>query len=52
MLAACGIDTKGFTAGNVRPASVSMAPILKVPFATIMAKAGWTQEATFARHFS
>ncbi|MPC37620.1 hypothetical protein E2C01_031107 [Portunus trituberculatus] len=52
MLDRCGIDNKRFTAGSVRPALASMAKALAVPIATIMAKAGWTQEATFARHYN
>ena len=52
MLAKCGIDTKMFTAGSVRPASASMAQTQSVPIATIMAKAGWTRETTFARHYN
>ncbi|MPC93659.1 hypothetical protein E2C01_088796 [Portunus trituberculatus] len=52
MLAKCGIDKKRFMAGSVRPASASMAQTQTVPIATIMAKAGWMQEATFARHYN
>ncbi|MPC59017.1 hypothetical protein E2C01_053033 [Portunus trituberculatus] len=44
----CGVETKRFTAGSVRHAAASMAKALKVPITTIMAMAGWTQEATFA----
>lgn len=52
MLSKCGIDTKRYTAGSIRPASASMAKVLSVPIATIMAKAGWTQEATFAKYYN
>ena len=52
MLCKCGIDTKKYTAGSIRPASVSKAKALDVPIATIMAKAGWTQEATFAKYYN
>lgn len=52
MLCKCGIDTKRYTAGSIRPVSVSKAKALDVPIATIMAKAGWTQEATFAKYYN
>lgn len=52
MLDRCGIDTTKYTAGSVRPASTSKAKALAVPITTIMAKAGWTQETTFARHYN
>lgn len=52
MLRRCGIDTTKYTAGSVRPASTSKAKALAVPITTIMAKAGWTQETTFARHYN
>lgn len=52
MLYKSGIDTKRYTAGSIRPASVSKAKALDVPIATIMAKAGWTQEATFAKYYN
>ena len=52
MLCKCGIDTKRYTAGSIRSASVSKAKALNVPIATIMAKAGWTQEATFAKFYN
>lgn len=51
MLCKCGIDTKKYTAGSIRPASVSMAKAKDVPIDTIMAKAGWTQENTFAKYY-
>ena len=50
MLKGCGINTSKYTAGSVRPASVSKANSLNVPLSTILAKAGWTQETTLARH--
>ena len=52
MLCKCGIDTKKYTAGSIRPASVSMAKARDVPIDTIMAKAGWTQENTFAKYYN
>ena len=52
MLTRCGIDTKRFTEASVRLASTSMAKTQTMPIATIMAKAGWTREATFARHYN
>lgn len=52
MLKGCGINTSKYTAGSVRPASVSKANALNVPLSTILAKAGWTQETTFARHYN
>lgn len=51
MLCKCGIDTKKYTAGSIRPASVSMAKAKDVPIDTIMEKAGWTQETTFAKYY-
>lgn len=47
----CGVDTKKFTAGSVRHAATSVAKAARVPITTIMAKAGWTQEATFAKFY-
>ncbi|MPC90979.1 hypothetical protein E2C01_085986 [Portunus trituberculatus] len=52
MLGICGINTTKFMAGSVRPASTSKAKALAVPIFTIMAKAGWTQETTFAQHYN
>lgn len=52
MLKGCGINTTIYTAGSVRPASVSKAKALNVPISTILAKAGWTQETTFARYYN
>lgn len=52
MLSMCGIDTKRYTAGSIRPASVSVAKARDVPIDTIMAKAGWTQEATFSKYYN
>ena len=52
VLADCGINTKKFTAGSVRPASDSKAEAMDVPVPIILAKAGWTQETTFAKHYN
>ena len=46
-----GIDTNVFTAGSVRTAAASKAKALAVPISTIMAKAGWSRESTFARFY-
>jgi len=51
MLGICGIDTTKYTAGRVRPAGTSKAKAMAVPINSIMAKAGWTQEAAFAKHY-
>ncbi|MPC44226.1 hypothetical protein E2C01_037894 [Portunus trituberculatus] len=40
-----------YTAGSVRPAAASRARAMAVPVAHIMAKAGWSQETTFAKHY-
>ncbi|XP_045131688.1 uncharacterized protein LOC123516454 [Portunus trituberculatus] len=52
VLADCGINTKKFTAGSVRPASASKAKAMDVPVPIILSKAGWTQETTFAKHYN
>lgn len=52
VLNTCGINTEMFTAGSVRSASTSMAKRLEVPITTIMEKAGWSQESTFAKHYN
>ena len=52
MLGVCGIDTTKYTAGSVRSATTSKAKAMAVPINVIMAKAGWTQETTFARHYN
>ena len=51
MLGLAGIDTTMFTAGSVRPTAASKAKALAVPINCIMARAGWTQEATFAKFY-
>lgn len=52
VLGDCGINTKKFTAGSVRPASASKAKAMDVPIPVILSKAGWTQETTFAKHYN
>lgn len=52
VLADCGINTKKFTAGSVRPASASKAKAMDVPVNIILSKAGWTQETTFTKHYN
>ncbi|MPC57352.1 hypothetical protein E2C01_051331 [Portunus trituberculatus] len=49
MLQRLGVDTTKFTVGGVRSAAVSKAKAMSVPIASIMSKAGWTQESTFAK---
>lgn len=51
MLRRSGVDTTKFTAGSVRSAAVSKAKAMSIPIASIMAKAGWTQESTFAKFY-
>ena len=51
MLQLTGINTSRFTAGSTRPAAASKAKAMAVPIACIMAKAGWTNERTFARFY-
>ena len=46
-----GIDSKVYGGGSVRAASVSKARANAVPVATIMEKAGWSREGTFARFY-
>lgn len=51
MLRRSGVDTTKFTAGSVRSAAASKAKALSVPISSIMSKAGWTQESTFAKFY-
>lgn len=51
MLRRSGVDTTKFTAGSVRSAATSKAKAMSVPIASIMSKAGWTQESTFAKFY-
>ncbi|MPC84871.1 hypothetical protein E2C01_079621 [Portunus trituberculatus] len=51
MLRRSGVETSRFTAGSVRSAAVSKAKAMAVPIACIMARAGWSQESTFARYY-
>ena len=51
MLNRSGVDTTKFSAGSVRPAAASKAKALSVPISCIMAKAGWSQESTFAKFY-
>ena len=46
-----GIDSKVYGGGSVRAASVSKARANAVPVPTIMEKAGWSREGTFARFY-
>lgn len=41
-----GVDTEKYSAGSVRPAAASKAKAMAVPITHIMAKAGWSKEAT------
>ncbi|KAK3890263.1 hypothetical protein Pcinc_005794 [Petrolisthes cinctipes] len=49
MLVMSGVDTTKYSAGSVRPAAASKAKAMAVPITFIMAKAGWSSEATFAK---
>ena len=51
MLQLTGVNTARFTAGSTRPAAASKAKAMAVPIACIMAKAGWTNESTFAKYY-
>ena len=51
MLLLSGVNTEKYTAGSVRSAATSKAKAMAVPVAHIMAKAGWSQETTFAKHY-
>ncbi|MPC78826.1 hypothetical protein E2C01_073324 [Portunus trituberculatus] len=46
-----GIDTAKYSAGNVRSAAASKAKAMNVSIMHIMAKAGWSREATFAKYY-
>lgn len=46
-----GIDTVKYSAGSVRSAAASKAKSMNVPIMHIMAKAGWSREATFAKYY-
>ncbi|XP_050706772.1 uncharacterized protein LOC126992159 [Eriocheir sinensis] len=46
-----GVDTEKYSAGSVRPAAASKAKAMAVPITHIMAKAGWSKEATFAKYY-
>ena len=46
-----GVDTKKYSAGSVQPAAVSKANAMAVPIMHIIAKAGWSRETTFAKHY-
>ena len=46
-----GVDTDKYSAGSVRHAAVSKAKAMAVPITHIMAKAGWSRETTFAKHY-
>ncbi|KAK3890246.1 hypothetical protein Pcinc_005779 [Petrolisthes cinctipes] len=51
MLVMSGVDTTKYSAGSVRPAAASKAKAMAVPITFIMAKAGWSSEATFAKYY-
>ncbi|KAK3889264.1 hypothetical protein Pcinc_006829 [Petrolisthes cinctipes] len=51
MLVMSGVDTTKYSAGSVRPAAASKAKARAVPITFIMAKAGWSSEATFAKYY-
>ena len=46
-----GVDTDKYSAGSVRPAVASKAKAMAVPVTHIMAKAGWSRAATFAKYY-
>ncbi|MPC69771.1 hypothetical protein E2C01_064002 [Portunus trituberculatus] len=52
MLHRSGVDTRMYSAGSVRQAAALRAKAMAVPIAHILAKAGWSSEATFARHYN
>ncbi|KAK3894573.1 hypothetical protein Pcinc_001665 [Petrolisthes cinctipes] len=51
MLVMSGVDTTKYSAGSVCPAAASKAKAMAVPITFIMAKAGWSSEATFAKYY-
>ena len=46
-----GIDIVKYSASSVRSAAASKAKAMNVPIMHIMAKAGWSSEATFAKYY-
>ncbi|MPC74857.1 hypothetical protein E2C01_069235 [Portunus trituberculatus] len=46
------VDTDKYSAGSVRPAAVSKAKAMAVPIKHIMAMAGWSREAAFAKYYN
>ena len=51
MLNRSGVDTRKYSIGSVWPAAASKAKTMAVPITHIMAKAGWSRETTFAKHY-
>ena len=51
MLHRSGVDTRKHSASSVRHAAASRAKAMAVPIAHILARAGWSRETTFARHY-
>lgn len=52
MLKWSGVNSTIYTAGSVRAAAASQASAKSVPLCHIMAKAGWSRESTFAKHYN
>ena len=46
-----GVNTEKYSAGSVRPAAASKARAMAVPITHILARAGWSWEATFAKYY-
>lgn len=51
MLTLSGIDSSQYSAGSVRPAAASKAKAMALPIGHIMARAGWSRAATFAKFY-
>lgn len=51
VLSLSGIDSSQYSAGSVRPAAASKAKAMALPIAHIMARAGWSRAATFAKFY-
>lgn len=51
VLTLSGIDSSHYSAGSVRPAAASKAKAMALPIGHIMARAGWSRAATFAKFY-
>ncbi|XP_071547680.1 uncharacterized protein [Panulirus ornatus] len=51
VLSLSGIDSSQYSTGSVRPAAASKAKAMALPIGHIMARAGWSRVATFAKFY-